>query len=70
MFHSLKCGGNLPGGQLDVYRKTPGYYSRCEKEILNDTVRWNRSTPLLSPDGRVGFPWTVKDWDIFWSKKT
>jgi cytidyltransferase-like protein len=29
MFNALKCGGHLDGGQLDVYRRTEGYYSVC-----------------------------------------
>lgn len=95
MFHELKDGSSQPGGQIDVYRKTSGYYSRCTKQtnesqdrlnntgsssssgsINDDTTEdiadmssvWKRDGPLLRPDARVGFPWTVKDWDKFFRK--
>jgi cytidyltransferase-like protein len=70
MFHALKDGSSFPGGQKDVYRNNDGYYSCCRKEMRGDeSVVWNREGPLLAPDARIGFPWTVKDWDKFWSKK-
>lgn len=31
--------------------------------------RWERTGPLFKPDARVGFPWTVSDWDKFLAKK-
>jgi len=71
MYHSLKCGGNLPGGQTDVYRKSPGYYSKCVKQVLEDgRIIWKRISPtsLTPPDFRMGFPWTVNSWDKFWRK--
>ena len=57
MFEALECGGSA-GGQRDVYRGSPGYYSMCVRE----DGRWVRRGPLQHPDARVGFPWTVKDW--------
>lgn len=69
-YHALKCGGSMPGGQKDVYRETDGYYSRCiAKGRENGTVVWEREGPLLNPDARVGFPWTVVNWEKFWKKK-
>jgi hypothetical protein len=69
LFHGLKCGSTVPGGQRDVYRETEGYYSKCRKEWdENGASKWSREGPLLKPDARAGFPWTVKDWDRF-SKK-
>jgi len=59
MFDALSCGGDLKGGQVDVYRRSPGYYNCCRKR---DGI-WYREGELLKPDARVGFPWTVKDWD-------
>jgi hypothetical protein len=73
MYDAMKCGGeHTPGGKMDVYRKTPGYYSKCVKEVVEDggTV-WRRVDPiaLSPPDYRVGFPWTVKSWEKFWEKQ-
>ncbi|KAG7371811.1 glycerol-3-phosphate cytidylyltransferase [Nitzschia inconspicua] len=72
MYHSIQCGGDQPGGKMDVYRKTPGYYSKCVREVLTDGgFIWKRVNPttLSPPDYRVGFPWTVKSWDKFWGKQ-
>ena len=66
LFHSLKCGGSYPGGKIDVYRNKLGYYSQCTLD--DDSVNWKRKGPMLSPDARNGFPWTVKDWDQFLKK--
>jgi hypothetical protein len=69
LFDALACGGSEQGGQLDVYRNKPGYYSCCRKvEEADGSVSWKREGPLLPPDARIGFPWTVKDWDKFWKK--
>ena len=75
MFHALKCGGHLDGGQIDVYRQRPGYYSCCRRTSRNELVlsndnkcdggKWEREGPMLVPDERVGFPWTVKNMDKF-----
>eukprot|EP00041_Stephanoeca_diplocostata_P027489 m.756519 g.756519 ORF g.756519 m.756519 type:complete len:183 (-) comp23184_c0_seq10:2501-3049(-) len=66
MFHAFKCGGAHKGGQLDVYRQPPGgYYSRCE---LTDGG-WTRVGDLAEPDARIGFPWTVKNWEKYLRKK-
>ena len=60
----------MQGGQLDVYRQRDGYYSMCRKIVRDDgIISWERSGPILTPDARIGFPWTVKDWDKFWRKK-
>lgn len=70
LFNGLKCGSSVPGGQKDVYRESEGYYSRCRKECKEkNTTKWTREGPLLIPDARVGFPWTVKDWDKFRRKQ-
>lgn len=66
MYHALCCGGKLTGGQLDVYRQREGYYSRCTRREAGGA--WEREGPLLAPDPRIGFPWTVKDWDKFLAK--
>eukprot|EP00603_Paraphysomonas_imperforata_P009801 CAMPEP_0114477076 /NCGR_PEP_ID=MMETSP0104-20121206/15141_1 /TAXON_ID=37642 ORGANISM="Paraphysomonas imperforata, Strain PA2" /NCGR_SAMPLE_ID=MMETSP0104 /ASSEMBLY_ACC=CAM_ASM_000202 /LENGTH=907 /DNA_ID=CAMNT_0001651941 /DNA_START=12 /DNA_END=2735 /DNA_ORIENTATION=+ len=90
LFEALQCGGAQKGGQLDVYRQRPGYYSCCQRgvggnldynggrSLKNEGSRaeigagasstWTRQGPLLSPDERVGFPWTVKDMDKFVTK--
>lgn len=73
MYDAMRCGGEQSGGKTDVYRKTPGYYSKCVKTALHDddgTVVWRRVSPasLVPPDYRVGFPWTVKSWDKFWGE--
>ena len=59
-FDLMKCGGGRDGGQLDVYRRDPGYYSVCRLK----SGEWIREGPLLKPDARVGYPWTlsVKKW--------
>ena len=73
MFDALKCGGSHPGGQIDVYRRSDGYYTSCSRKQHGDGKctweRMNNSGCLNQPDARVGFPWTVKDWDKFWRKK-
>jgi hypothetical protein len=72
MYDIIKCGGEQPGGKVDLYRKSHGYYSKCVKAILDDgSVVWRRISPvsLAPPDYRVGFPWTVKSWDKYWGKK-
>ena len=60
LFQVLKCGGNIPGGQIDVYRKESGYYSSC---VQDENGIWTREGHLLRPDSRVGYPWTVKNWE-------
>lgn len=65
MFDKLKCGGSHPGGKTDVYRQKDGYYSKCNKVDGS----WIREGPMLAPDARTGFPWTVRDWDKFWKKQ-
>lgn len=70
LFHALQCGGSITGGQKDVYREREGYYSKCRKECGQDgSMSWIRDGPLVTPDARVGFPWTVKDWTKY-GKKT
>jgi len=82
VFHALECGGHLEGGQQDVYRATPGYYHRCirSQESHGDKPTWIRDEncrsgtgkngELAPPDFRIGFPWTVKNWEKFWKKNT
>jgi len=74
LFEKAKCGSGVPGGQKDVYRASEGYYSRCRKKCRDETsttttiTAWIREGPLLIPDPRVGFPFTVQDWDKFLRK--
>jgi hypothetical protein len=69
MFHALQCGGGHPGGKVNVYRQKDGYYSKCARAPRSSAnSSWVREGPLLQPDPRTGFPWTVKDWDKFWKK--
>lgn len=56
----------IPGHLFDTvdcndsqFVKKHGYYSKCK---LTTDGTWERVGGLLEPDGRVGFPWTVKDW--------
>ena len=58
-YHALKDGGDREGGQIDVYRRDPGYYQKC---VLDADNKWQRVGPLLPPDARVGYPWTIKNW--------
>jgi len=67
LYHALKDGGDEKGGQLDVYRKTDGYYNRC---VLSEEGEWERVGPMMVPDARVGFPWTVANWEKLFAKKT
>eukprot|EP00521_Asterionellopsis_glacialis_P010177 CAMPEP_0195303040 /NCGR_PEP_ID=MMETSP0707-20130614/32149_1 /TAXON_ID=33640 /ORGANISM="Asterionellopsis glacialis, Strain CCMP134" /LENGTH=400 /DNA_ID=CAMNT_0040366473 /DNA_START=9 /DNA_END=1211 /DNA_ORIENTATION=+ len=71
MFHELVCGRSHSGGQRDVYREKEGYYSVCrrEKHTQNGSV-WRRDGSLLVPDARVGFPWTVRNWDKILQKSS
>lgn len=66
MMDALKSGVECVGGQVDAYRRIPGYYSCCRR---GSNGIWQREGRLLSPDARVGFPWTVKDWDKYYEKK-
>lgn len=75
LYHAMMDGGQQQGGQLDVFRRTEGYYSCCrleEKATPNGedsaTPTWERIGPLQAPDARVGFPWTVHNWDKFMAK--
>lgn len=44
-----------------------GSYSCCRRRSRGV---WQRvESALLPPDARVGFPWTVKDWDAYRTKK-
>ena len=62
MFHALTCGGSHPGGQRDIYRQKEGYYARCRRIDNGYGVLWKREGDFQTPDARVGFPWTVKNW--------
>jgi hypothetical protein len=73
-FESMRCcSGGSDGGveRLDsLLRDEPGYYSRCRR---NDGV-WmlDEDDPTLlcpKPDSRMGFPWTVKNWDKYVKKQ-
>ena len=69
-FESLKDGGHLEGGQKDVFRATPGYYHACCKTESGEWIRdTTEQSGLEHPDYRVGFPWTVKNWELFWKKQ-
>lgn len=72
LYRGLKCGGLSRGGQKDVFRATAGYYSRavcCSSEEGGEGVAWEREGPLLKPDARVGFPWSVKNWSKYMRKE-
>ena len=56
MYHAFQ---DETGSFHNTYQSDPGYYSSC---CLHEDGLWHREGPLLSPDARVGFPWTVKDW--------
>lgn len=58
-YDALKCGGSEKGGQKDVYRGTPGYYVPCALEA----GKWKVKEKISLPDFRVGFPWTVTNWE-------
>ena len=64
-YDAVVDGSGEPGGKVDVFRKTPGYYSQCRLRSVNDNSEWERVGPLLAPDARVGFPWTVSNWERF-----
>ena len=60
-YDAVKCGGSIAGGKKDVYRAKNGYYTSCQKVMVdNDTANWIRDGPILSPvgDPRFGYPWT------------
>jgi len=70
VFSALECGGHLEGGQTDVYRRTPGYYRRCV--LRGGDGAWvfdDKDATRAGPDFRVGFPWTVRNWEKFWKKQ-
>ena len=46
---------------------TNNYYMSCRKDPVTGT--WEREGPLIKPNARMGFPWTVKDWDKFWANQ-
>ena len=61
----------------DVYRRIPGYYACCRRQQLptggannenGDDTAWVREGSLPAPDARVGFPWTVKNWEEHFAK--
>jgi hypothetical protein len=68
VFEEAKCGGGISGGQRNVYMGSEGYYSCCQKPSNGEATTWIRKGPLLTPDVRVGFPFTVQDWGQFWKK--
>lgn len=68
LFDVAKTATGIAGGQKDVYRASNGYYSCCRKPPGGDVYQWAREGPLLTPDARVGFPFTVQDWGKFWTK--
>jgi len=43
----------------DVYRSSPGYYRRCSRMDTGDWVA--AKSQDLSPDARVGYPWTKSE---------
>ena len=65
LFDALECGSSHDGGQKDVYRQRSGYYSMCKlnKNPSKEDLQWEREGSLPVPDERVGFPWTVRDWN-------
>ena len=78
VWETLRDGGQFEGGQKDVFRATPGYYHKCVRCQNTGSTAWIRDASypsehkgngLQCPDFRVGFPWTVKNWDKFWKKQ-
>ena len=77
-YEALVDGSGEAGGQKDVYREKHGYYSVAmavdmnrEKQAGDGAMEqtsgeWARKGPLLAPDYRVGYPFTVKP--SRWSK--
>ena len=65
LFEAAKCGSGIAGGQKDVYRASKGYYSCCRKQECGESKVWIREGDLLRPDARVGFPFTIQDWEKF-----
>lgn len=71
LYHVMVNGGGEKGGRDDVFRKTEGYFSRCQlvnkqqdgDDNNHNKKQWERVGPLLMPDARVGFPWTVSNWE-------
>jgi cytidyltransferase-like protein len=48
-----------------AYRR--GFYCRCH--LQNNS--WERiDAEMPTPDKRTGFPWTIKDWDTYYKRKT
>jgi hypothetical protein len=69
LFHTLADGGEEQGGQIDVYRQTEGYYNQCRLVQVASGMRWERTGSLFRPDARIGFPWTVTNWEKALAKK-
>lgn len=60
-FYSLT---STEAGATDCNQLTESYYSVCQKVTENNVSSWKkRDGPILLPDARMGFPWTVKSWD-------
>jgi cytidyltransferase-like protein len=75
VFDRLSDGGHQEGGQKDVFRATHGYYNRSrwvprEESGGSWILDASYAGETNGPDFRVGFPWTVKNWDKFWKKQT
>ena len=69
LYHAMVDGGSEKDGKMDVFRKTEGYYNQCrlssreDDNSISNSEQWERIGPLLAPDARVGFPWTVSNWE-------
>ena len=67
LYNAMVDGGGEEDGKIDVFRKTEGYYSQCRRK--GSKGQWERIGPLLAPDTRVGFPWTVSNWEKLMEQK-
>jgi ectoine hydroxylase-related dioxygenase (phytanoyl-CoA dioxygenase family) len=46
---------------LDAYASKPGYYACARRHVLsNGSTQWRNDNPLLPPDVRLGYPFTLK----------
>jgi hypothetical protein len=69
-FESMRCCGS-DGEFLDsLLHDEPGYYSRCSRN--EDDGVWTLDEPagFPKPDYRMGFPWTIQNWDRYEKKQT
>lgn len=64
-FESMRCT-TKSGEELDNQLRQPGYYRKC---YLRNGDWELESSESPRPDARMGFPWTVQDWDKYERKR-